>query len=464
MALTLFNTLSRKEEPFLPLEKGTVKMYHCGPTVYDYAHIGNLRPYVFADVLRRTFEYEGYAVKQVINITDVGHLTSDRDEGEDKIEKGARREKKTVREITDFYAEAFFNDLSSLNINTIGTRFPKATDYIEEQIALIKRLEKGGHTYITSDGVYFDTTTFAGYGKLGDIDTAGLKEGARVEKNPEKRNGTDFALWKFSPKGEKRQQEWNSPWGVGFPGWHIECSAMSMKLLGETFDIHTGGTDHIPIHHNDEIAQSESATGKPLAHFWLHSAFVTIEGDKMAKSAGNFIRLQTITDKGFSPLSYRYFLLSAKYRTPLTFSWEALEASQNAYLKLLNHFLNLGEKGTASSRYKELFEKYMEDDLNTPKAVALIWELLKDTEVSSADKKATLLQFDKVLGFDLLRQSEQFSKKLEDVPIPVKNLAAEREQARQNRDFKRSDELRREINKLGFAVEDTPEGQKILPR
>jgi cysteinyl-tRNA synthetase len=293
MALEFYNTLTKQKEFFAPLRDGAVSMYNCGPTVYNYAHIGNLRSYVFADVLRRAFEYNGLAVTQIINLTDVGHLTGDRDEGEDKMEKGALREGKTAKDISEFYTKAFFEDLAKLNIEK-ADRYPKATEHIEEQISLIKKLEEKGFAYVLEDGVYFDTAKFPKYGDLAQLDLVGQKEGARVEANTEKRNPADFTLWKFSKPEEKRQQEWPSPWGTGFPGWHIECSAMSMKYLGETFDIHTGGIDHIPVHHTNEIAQAEAATGKKFVNLWMHHGFVNIEGGKMAKSADNFVRMKSL--------------------------------------------------------------------------------------------------------------------------------------------------------------------------
>jgi len=339
MDMHLYNTLTRSKELFRPLKEGEVFMYHCGPTVYNYAHLGNLRAYVFADILRRVFSFNNYAVKQVINITDVGHLTSDEDEGEDKLEAGARREGKSAQEIAEFYTGAFLEDMSALNIDTRATLFPKATEHIAEQIDLIKTLEKKGATYRTSDGVYFDTSACKQYGELAHLDIAGLKEGARVLKNPEKRNATDFALWKFSKPEEKRQQEWESPWGLGFPGWHLECSAMSMKYLGPHFDIHTGGIDHIPVHHTNEIAQSETATGEKFVNYWMHAGFVNIEGAKMAKSEENFITLKTLTEKGFSPLAYRYWLLTADYKKTINFTWEALEGAETAFRKLQRVFV-----------------------------------------------------------------------------------------------------------------------------
>lgn len=458
-SIRLYNTLSRKKESFIPLVAGAVSMYHCGPTVYNYAHIGNLRAYVFADTLRRMFEYEGYAVHQVINITDVGHLTSDQDSGEDKMEAGAKREGKTSHEIAEFYTDAFLADTDALNIER-AHEYPKATEHVPEQIALIKKLEAGGHIYRTGDGVYFDTSTFPAYGALAHLDIAGLKEGARIEKNPEKRNATDFALWKFSPKdGAKREQEWESPWGLGFPGWHIECSAMSMKYLGETFDIHTGGIDHIPVHHTNEIAQSESATGKPFVHYWMHSGFVNAPEGKMAKSAENFIRLETLAKKGMNPLSYRYWLLTAHYTKTINFTEDAVMAAQTALEKLYGSIAEYEDGGSVNPLYQKRFTDMVSDDLDTPRAIALVWEFVKDGSVSSADKKATLLSFDRVLGFDLAHAKKHVAG--ESIPKEIKKLVEERESARKSGDFARADELRKKIADSGYEIRDTSIGFHI---
>src|SRR3989344_4483001 len=457
--LVLFNTLTQKKVVFKPLKTGVVGMYNCGPTVYNYAHIGNMRSYVFADVLRRTLEWNGYKVNQVVNITDVGEPSGDPDSGNDKIEESAKKEKKTAKEIADFYTKAFFDDIRKLNIETAGIIYPKATEHIKEQIALIERLEKKGVTYKTSDGVYFDSSKFADYGKLGNINLEGLEEGARIGVNKEKKNPTDFALWKLSKvdeTGEKRQQEWPSPWGVGFPGWHIECSAMSMKYLGETFDIHTGGIDHIPVHHNNEIAQSECATGKMFVRYWLHNAFVNIAGEKMAKSEGNFIRLQSLEEHGIKPISYKYWLLTAHYRPPVTFSFEAVSAAETAFMKLLHQFSLIPDGGTVSDEYSRKFKEIINNDMDTPGAISLIWQLLKDEKVVKIDKKATILEFDKVLGLNIL----ELSKKAV-IPSEIKELVEERERARKEKDWKKADILRDEIKTRGYLVEDTKDGVSI---
>lgn len=462
--IKLWNTLSGEKEIFAPIKKGNVGMYHCGPTVYNYAHIGNLRAYIFADTLRRMFKWNGFEVKQVINITDVGHLVSDSDTGEDKMEKGAEKEGLSVKDLAKRYTEAFWEDLHELNIKTRGTLFPKATNHIKEQIELIKILEEKGFTYKTSDGIYFDTQKFANYGKLGNINISGLMEGARVEANKEKKNPTDFALWKFFTGDGKREQEWGSPWGVGFPGWHIECSAMSMKYLGETFDIHTGGIDHIPVHHNNEIAQSEAGTGKPLAHFWMHSAFVNLQGGKMAKSENNFIRLKTLLDKGFSPLAYRYWVLTAHYKTEIDFSFEALEASQNALRNISHVLYECGnEEGKPDKNYLQKMSNFIEDDLDTPKVIALLWEMVKDKNINLGDKKATILAFDEVLGLDLLNLSKKIGEKyLETIPKEIEDLVIQRNRAREDKKWDEADEIREKMKELGFGITDENGESKIF--
>lgn len=466
----LHNTLTGKKELFMPVRKSLfgkpiVAMYHCGPTVYNYPHIGNLRAYVFADTLKRLMRANGYNVKQVINITDVGHLVSDADTGEDKMEKARKREHKSAWDIAKFYTDVFMKNLGDLNIDTAGTKFPRATHFIKEQIHLVKKLEKKGFTYKTSDGIYFDTAKFPDYGKLGNIDIAGIREGERIGINDEKKNPTDFALWKFSPKpetGEKREMEWSSPWGVGFPGWHIECSAMASALLGIPLDIHTGGIDHIPVHHNNEIAQSEAADGKPFVRFWLHSAFVNVEGGKMAKSEGNFLTLESLKEKRYAPLALRYFFLGARYSTQLNFTTTALDAAATAYKKLLG---TVSELPTGGKINQQLFEKalsFISDDLDTPKALALVWDILKDPTLSPADKKSTVLKIDTLLGLDLSRKPQEILKT--DIPESVLFLIKEREAARTNKDFKKSDDLRAKIAELGFEVKDTPEGQTVAKK
>ncbi len=450
--LKFFNTLTRKKEEFKPLKGKEVDIYACGPTVYNYAHIGNLRTYIFEDVLRKTLIYNNYKVKEVMNITDVGHLVSDADVGEDKVEAAARKEKKSAWDIAEFYAKAFKQDLKRLNIME-PDEWCKATDTIEEQIEFVKGLEDKGFTYKTADGIYFDTSGLKDYGKLAKLNIEGLKVGKRV-KQGEKKNVTDFALWKFSPEDEKRQMEWDSPWGKGFPGWHIECSAIAKKYFGDQFDIHVGGIDHVPIHHTNEIAQGEALTGKVPARYWLHGEFLLLDKGKMAKSKGEFIALQTLIDKGYNPLSFRYLCMEAHYRSKLNFSWKSLDAAQNALNNLYNKVRELDGEDKVLENYQNEFLNTINDDLDTPKALTVVWKLLKSNEDAGA-KKSTLLYFDKVLGLGL---SEL--KRVE-IPEKVRKLVDEREEARKNKDWNRADELRNYIKKMGYDVEDTKEKTKI---
>jgi cysteinyl-tRNA synthetase len=456
MSLKFYNTLGGQKEEFSPINKKEVKMYTCGPTVYNYAHIGNLRAYVFADVLKKTLEYFGFKVRQIMNITDIGHLASDRDSGEDKMTKGLIREGKTLtlenmRKMAEFYTEKFKEDLEKLNI-AIPKEMYFASDYIAEDIALIKKLEAKGYTYQTSDGVYFDISKDKNYGELrgGKID--GEDAESRLEKNLEKRNFEDFVLWKLSSG-----IGFPSPWGHGFPGWHIECSAISMRFLGEQFDLHTGGVDHIPVHHTNEIAQSECATGKrPFVRYWLHNEFVDIAGAKMAKSDNNFFKLNTLVEKGIDPIAYRFWLLMANYRTKMNFNWEALEGTEIALKRLYNLYMELGSKtGKIKKEYQKKFKEHLGDNLDTPRVLSLLWDLIKDEKVPPADKKATILDFDKVLGLGFV------NLKKEKIPAEIIKIAEERELARQKKDFKKSDELRAKINSLGYEVKDTSSGQKI---
>lgn len=399
MNLKLHNSLSGKVEEFISIESGKARLYHCGPTVYNSAHLGNLRSYVFADILRRTLEYSGLSVTQVINITDIGHLSSDADTGDDKMVKGLRREGLPLsldglKTLADKYEKVFKEDLELLNIET-PHHFPRATTYLAEEIELVKLLETKGYTYPLEDGIYLDTSKVKDYGKLGGLTPLG-EASARLDTK--KKNPRDFVLWKLS---RETHLGFESPWGKGFPGWHIECSAMSEKILGQPFDIHTGGVDHIPIHHNNEIAQSESAYDTKLANFWLHNEFVTVADGKMAKSEDNQITLKTLIEDKYSPLAYRYFLLLAHYRTPVKFSWEALGAAQNAYNKLSNFVSNISEEGVIDKAYRAKFVEKIENDLNMAQALAVLWTLVKDKEISLGDKRATILDFDKVLGLNL---------------------------------------------------------------
>ena len=466
--MLFYNTLSRKKEEFKSLKSLKVGFYSCGPTVYDYAHIGHMRTYVFVDVLKRALQYFDYKVNHVMNVTDVGHLTSDADSGEDKMEKGARRERKTVREIARFYERDFFADLRRMNIikpNIVC----RATEYIKEMIELVKTLESKGYTYFTSDGIYFDTAKFKNYDKLARLKIEDLKEGARVGKNKEKKNPADFALWKFSPKGERRQMEWNSPWGVGFPGWHIECSAMSMEHLGEIIDIHTGGIEHIPVHHTNEIAQSEAATGKQFVKYWLHAEHLLIDGKKMSKSLGNYYRLKDIVDKGYDPLALRYLFLTAHYRTLMDFNWQALEGAQGALNKLRAKFsifnFQFSKKEKKSEKqnskvdsYKNRFEEYISDDLNMPKAIALVWEVVK-SDIPDSGKHKLILDWDKVFGLNLARQGVR-NKELV-ISQEVRELIEKRKKLREEKKWEEADEIRKEIEKKGYLIEDTSGGVEI---
>ncbi|GIW67622.1 MAG: cysteine--tRNA ligase [Candidatus Parcubacteria bacterium] len=472
--LYLFNTLTRRKEKFKPLKDKIVTMYNCGPTVYERPHIGNLRAYIFADTLRRTLEYNGYKVKQIINITDVGHLTSDADTGEDKIEKSAREKRKTAWEIARYFEKIFKEDIKKLNIKT-PFKFPRATQHIKEMIELIKILEKKGYTYKISDGIYFDTSKFKNYGILAQIKRKKLLAGARVEINPEKRNPYDFALWKFSPKDVKRQMEWRSPWGIGFPGWHIECSAMSMKYLGKTIDIHTGGIDHIDIHHTNEIAQSEAATGKKFVNYWLHVNFLKVEGEKMAKSLGNIITLEDIEKKGFQPLAFRYLVLTSHYRSEMNFTWQAMESAQNAYNLLLetissfNLSINLykslfGDKRVSAlgssdlvlhnSAFKEILN-IVNYDLDTPRLIAKLWEILKSDE-DLKFKKIFVLEADKILGLGF----KEFLAK-QKLPAEIKKKVLLRERLRKEGKWQEADKIREEVLEAGYKIEDTKQGSII---
>lgn len=455
MDLLLFNTLTRKKEKFRPIRwrRKIVSMYTCGPTVYDYAHIGNFRSYVFSDILKRVLKYNKFRVWQVINITDVGHLISDEDNGRDKVAAKAEKERKTAWQIAEFYTEAFKEDFVKLNCLE-PKRWAVATDHIKDMIKLIKKLESKGVTYKISDGIYFDTSKIEDYGGLAQLDISGLKAGKRVELG-EKKNFTDFALWKFSPKDKKRDMEWNSPWGAGFPGWHIECSAMAMKYLGKTIDIHTGGIDHIPIHHTNEIAQSETATGKQFVRFWLHNEFILINDEKMAKSEGNVLTISSLTEKGFEPLDYRYLLLNTHYRKELNFTWEALSAARNANKKLRREFLSFDQNpGQVLQDWEKRFHRAINDDINIPQALAVVWELIKSDQ-KDTDVRETLLKFDSVLGLGLHKLNP------EAVPIEIKKLAEQRKKARQEKDYKKADSFRQEIEVLGWKVEDTADGYDL---
>ncbi len=449
--IKFYNTLNRKKEVFKPIKNKKVGIYTCGPTVYWYQHIGNLRSYVNWDILKRVFFENDYNVKHIMNVTDVGHLTSDADIGEDKIEKAAKKEKKSAKEIADYYFKIFKKDLEKLNI-LMPNKFPKATNHIKEQIELIKILQKKGFTYKTSDGIYFDTSKFKDYGKLGKIKIEELEAGKRTSMR-DKKNKTDFALWKFSSKNKKREQEWESPWGKGFPGWHIECSAMSMKYLGKHFDIHTGGEDHIQIHHQNEIAQSECATGKKFVNYWLHSAFLTFKGKKVSKSKGGLYTLSQLEKKGFSALDLRYFYLSAHYRKQLSFSLNALKASKNTLKRLREIISRLDKNQRTNKKNIELahkqFLKFINDDLNIPKALSYMWEILREDKLNDSEKYTLILNFDKIFGLNLKKDDEIL------IPKKIHELAEKRKKLRNAGMWTKADEIREKIKKQGYLIEDT---------
>jgi cysteinyl-tRNA synthetase len=469
--LKIYNTLGKKIEPVEPIADSKIGIYSCGLTVYDYAHIGNLRKYIFDDLLVRTLRNFGYEVKHVMNITDVGHLTGDADNGEDKVEKGAIREGKSAWEITKFFENAFLQDFERLNIVRPDV-IPRATEHIEEQIKLIKKLEQKGFTYIVDDGVYFDTSKLSDYGKLSGQNLTGLKEGARVEKNDQKRNSTDFALWKFSkPAGDnlniaRRQMEWSSPWGVGFPGWHIECSAMSTKYLGQPFEIHTGGIDHIPVHHTNEIAQSEAAEGKPLAKYWVHSEFVLENGHKMSKSDGHFIRLSDLIDKGYDPLDFRYLVLSTHYRSKLDFSFGSLDGARSTRKNLINFVqkaVNENSSVQEESFYDtalDRFETDLENDLDTPRALAVVFETISNGFESSylgPSAKKFIKKIDEYLALDLNAVIYKYDKVISTIKLDddLVDRLRERAKARESGNFELADEIKREIIEKGYKIEDS---------
>ena len=463
-AIHLFNTWSRKDELFTPIHAGKVGIYTCGPTVYHFAHIGNMRAYIFADTLRRMFEFAGYHVTHVMNLTDVGHLTSDGDVGEDKMLVAMRREGLTAWDIAQKYSDAFFKHAQLLNIKR-PTEVAKATDHIAEQIAMVQQLEAKGYTYKTSDGIYFDTAKLDDYGHLARLDVAGLQAGERVEMG-EKKNLTDFALWKFSPADAQRDMEWDSPWGKGFPGWHIECSAMAQKYLGKHFDIHTGGIDHIPVHHTNEIAQSECANGCKSVNYWMHVEFLRLkDGVRMSKSSGDFMTVDTLVEKGYDPLAYRYMCLTSHYRSALNFDWEALDGAARGLRRLNERALKVAAEAAGqtpphsaqAAAYRQSMATALFDDLGTPTVIASLWTLLDDDALAAADKLDLVRGFDAVLGLDLLeaRTTEV------DIPAEVAALVEQRTAARRDRNFLEADRIRDQIAALGYLVDDMPTGVQV---
>lgn len=466
--LKIYNTLTRKIEEFKPLNPPHVTMYSCGPTVYDYQHIGHMRRYVGDDILIRILKMNRYEVKHSMNITDVGHLVSDSDEGEDKMEKGARKFGKSVWDIAKMFEQQFKDSCQALNID-LPKDLMHATAYIKEQISLIETLEKKGFTYKIADGIYFDSSKLKDYGKLTGQKAQDLKAGARVEMVEGKKHPTDFALWKFSyPDGrsfdsaqddisQKRQMEWESPWGVGFPGWHIECSAMAMSALGETLDIHTGGIDHIPVHHTNEIAQSEAASGKQFVNYWVHHNFLQVEGQKMSKSLGNTYTVQDIIEKGFDPMALRYLYLQTHYRQEMNFTWDSLKAAQKALDRLYSEAASYESPKIGCAEFEGRFFDAINDDINMPKALAIMWELIH-SDYPSAAKAESLGKMDQVLGLDLFTQKEI------KIPANVMELLEKRKQYRAEKNYAKSDELRDEILDLGYEVLDQENGESIIKK
>lgn len=466
--MKLYNTLSRTIEDFKPIDENLVKMYTCGPTVYNYAHVGNLRTYIHEDVLEKTLRYIGYDVKRVMNITDVGHLESDADEGEDKMLKGAKRENKTVWEIAQYYTDAFFRDAEKLNIkkpDIIG----RATDYIDDYIEFIKVLEQKGYTYTANGNVYFDITKRNDYTKLSGMDLEQLKTASRddVAEDVHKRNPQDFVLWFTKSKFDNQAMKWDSPWGVGYPGWHIECSVISLKNLGAQMDIHCGGVDHIPVHHTNEIAQTESYTGKKWVNYWWHSEFLLDNEGKMSKSSGEFLTLSLLEKKGFNPLSYRYYILNSHYRKQLGFSFDSLKSTENAYFKLKSRVKAIYDRinendsiGENINKYKNEFRKSIEDDLNTANAVTVLYDAIKADDLNDKEKFYLVEDFDRVLSLDLNRfeEAKETKEADQDEVKYIEEMIQKRAEAKKNKDFALADSIRAELLEKGIVLEDTRQG------
>jgi cysteinyl-tRNA synthetase len=464
----LFNTLTRSVDLFNPISPGRVGIYCCGPTVYNFQHIGNLRTYVFEDLLARTLRFAGYEVKHVMNITDVGHLVSDADDGEDKMAVASRREKKSSQEIAEHYTQIFFEHCAWLNIirpNVVC----KATEHITQMVDLIGRLEKKGSAYCAGGNVYFDVTTFPEYGRLAKLDLESLKAGARIDVDQSKRNALDFALWFTKSKFENQELQWDSPWGRGYPGWHIECSAMAMNYLGESFDIHCGGIDHIPVHHTNEIAQSEAASGHQFARVWMHGGFLVTGKEKMAKSKGEFLTLDLLKEKGYDPTAYRLLCLTSHYRSELSWSWEALDGAANTLKRLKQSVLSLdptaesNDPATDKERENSVLVEFTDavcTDLAMPRALAVMHQTISDDKLSAAAKRRLLSRFDLVLGLGI----DTWKKEAVEVPESVRRLADARQAARGNRNWDEADRLRKEIEQLGFVVKDSKDGYVLLPQ
>lgn len=458
--MKVYNTLDREKEEFTPIQGNLVRMYSCGPTVYSYAHIGNMRTYIFMDLLRRSLRFCGFKVKGVMNITDVGHLLSDGDEGEDKMQKAARKEGKTPWEIAAFYTDAFFKDIDALNVGRPEI-IAKATDHIPEMIEFVKGLLEKGYAYEISDGIYFDIGKFPSYGKLSGQTVDEKEAGARIEENSEKRHPADFALWKKADKNHIMQ--WESPWGMGFPGWHIECSAMSKKYLGEVFDLHTGGIDAVPVHHENEIAQNEALAGKKTVNYWMHGEFMMVDGGKMSKSLGNVYTVSDLEKKGYLPLDFRYFCLNAHYRKKLNFTFEGMDAAHVSYERLRNALYahKMSQTATDPAVIEELMKKFkgaVEDDMNIPYALGVLWDAVKLPKSKDVYKLA--LEFDKVLGLSLDKVTAPAPEKI-DVPADIAALAEARLAAKKEKNWAEADRLRAEIAAKGYAIKDTKDGYEI---
>ncbi len=462
MSFYLYNTMTRNKEEFIPANKNKVGMYTCGPTVYNYAHIGNLRTYIFEDALKKSLEYVGYKVKHVMNVTDVGHLQSDGDEGEDKMALGASREHKTVWEIAKFYEDAFFEDCKKLNVKR-PTVVCRATEHIEDMIKFVQKLEERGYTYESNGNVYFEIDKFEDYTKLANLSIDELEAGSRIEIDPNKKNPLDFVLWFTNSKFSNQIMQWDSPWGRGFPGWHLECSTMSIKYLGENIDIHCGGIDHIPVHHTNEIAQSEAALGHKWVNYWVHGEFLVLDGGKMSKSSGDFLTVSKLEEEGFSPLDYRYFCLQSKYRKQLVFSFESLKDAQNGYKALKKKIgtilTNIDETNNINkeliSGYQEKFKTQISDDLNIANAFTVLNEVIKDGELNNKEKAFLIEDFDKVFSLNLMtieKQAIEVDEKL------INHLIEERNIARKEKNYKRSDEIRAQLLDMNIEVLDSKEG------
>ncbi|NEU06009.1 MULTISPECIES: cysteine--tRNA ligase [Clostridium] len=462
MSFYVYNTITRKKDEFIPVVPGKVGMYTCGPTVYNYAHIGNLRTYIFEDVLKKSLEYAGYKVKHVMNVTDVGHLQSDGDEGEDKMALGASREKKTVWEIAKFYEEAFLDDCKKLNVKRPNV-VCRATEHIKEMINFIEVLEKKGYTYQSNGNVYFEIDKFKDYTKLANLSIEELEAGSRIEVDPNKKNPLDFVLWFTNSKFKNQIMQWESPWGRGFPGWHLECSTMSMKYLGDRIDIHCGGIDHIPVHHTNEIAQSEAYSGKKWVNYWMHGEFLVLDGGKMSKSTGDFLTVKRLEEEGFSPLDYRYFCLQSRYRKQLIFSFENLDAARKSFKALKKRIATILENVCENDRfnneniniYNEKFKKQISDDLNIPNAFTVLLDVLKDENLTNLEKKFLIEDFDKVLSLELT----SVEKDLSNIDVEsIENLIKERNEARSSKNYARADEIRDQLLKMNIEILDSKEG------